>query len=312
MRFVTWNLWALGKDWRRDEKRIPGMATVLAALRPDVVAVQEVCNGELFRDLAQRAVLTPYSRLPWFDDDDADPGELAIEPGGHGYGVGLMWNSATMRPSPSTRVGGDELWHGLIQASFRHEPTGSEAVFGSYHAPALHRGLRTDEANAVAFRFSQHRTPHAVLIGADWNCVGESEVLDPDPFASQAWAADNIRHCEWDSDQNGRPTRWWADRGASRALHAGGLADAYALHAMRGIGVPAWAATVGHHPKDSAAPRRVDGVRANRRAARAVVAHTVVTPEWPDLGADLDELSDHRPVVVDLEPDLLPMAPPRA
>lgn len=313
LRFGTWNLRNYHRG-RAEETRDDAVAAVIAALDVDVLAVQEVCGYRgILQNLAEAAGMTAALTGCEFDRDD-----VAVDPGQHGFGLGLMWRPGRLHASCETlRRGGTDFWHGLLLLRFRLDDTDHELDLGSYHAPPYGPLRRNEEAGLVAARATRDRTipaipsrgrprpARAAVIGGDWNAIGESENADPDPFADRPWHPDNVHHCRWEADGRGEPTRWWADRAASRTLHAGGLVDAWThLHATGRGGH--WTPTVGHHPGTGTPPRRIDGLRLTRPALPALRTHTVITPDRPGMPAGLDAISDHRPVVIELDPRDLP------
>ena len=304
LRFGTWNLWNFGRDGV--EPRFDTVAAVIRAMNLDVLAVQEVCcDPTRFQALAEAAGMT--TTLP--------DGRVAIEPGGHGFGVGLMWNPDRVRPQPTTlRRFPTEFWHGLVHLGFVVTATGTTATFGSYHASPYERPRRDSEALLVAGRITGSSIIDAGLVGADWNAVGESERLDVDPYADRPWKPVFVHCCEWDTDEHGSPVRWRASRTAARNLHAGGLVDVV-RHLYDTGRDHRRADTTGHHPVDPQPCRRIDTVRATATALAAVVGHYIAgctsasgaSAAALDVLGKLRELSDHLPSITVVDPAALPV-----
>ncbi|MCL2824063.1 MAG: endonuclease/exonuclease/phosphatase family protein [Polyangiaceae bacterium] len=81
--FITWNLQEFPKS---GQQTIDKLTEVLSALQPDVVAVQEITDGEALMDLA--------ASIPGWQ---ADVVEFFVPGGIYNPPVGMLWNSQTVQ-----------------------------------------------------------------------------------------------------------------------------------------------------------------------------------------------------------------------
>lgn len=163
IRFATYNTLDLFHD-ESDRDRWDAVAEVITGLSADVVALQEIRAdrfhlGPAMQWLSEATGLDCWVRRPDYGDG-GDRGEPAVEPGGHGFGVGLLWNADRVQLVRDSvrRVGGPDLWHGLIMAAFDvdtgHGPV--RVAHGSYHAPPFGQHRRRDEAERIVGLATRH------------------------------------------------------------------------------------------------------------------------------------------------------------
>lgn len=168
------------------------------------------------------------------------------------------------------------------------------------------------------------------LIGGDWNSISADRVFragwvseddaepdrwvlyDPDPYTGpdRQWHGDLVYQTRWETDARG-VRRWWADREPGEVLYAGGLRDVAAE-----LKAP-WQTTVGHCGDDPYGERRIDAIRVTEEVVPALRGYEVVNNEMTRAASDFSEhgqkprtvdpkkASDHLPVVVTYDPDLI-------
>lgn len=275
-------------------------AAVIAGLDADVVALQNIGGPypdevvERMRWLGEATGLNVWVREPYQDEDLYNLGEPAVEPGGHGVGVGLLWRGDRVELVPGSlrTATGPELWHGLIAGMFDVTTATATARIGcgSYQAPPVGRARRRDEAEQlVAFTAAPPLVGVPLLLGGGWNTLGADRLADgslyaPDPYAARPWTEDLVHQCVWDYDEDGRRARWRADREPGDVLFSGGLRDAAAVLADRDpAAVSSPFASIG------------DTIRMTAGVAAAVRAHGVIDTEATRAAGT------HLPVVVDCE-----------
>lgn len=299
--FTTYNVLNLFADDSaagREHYRL--VAETIRAVRPDVLAVQEIRApdepaaalrlGRLAGDTGMRCL------VPQPGGED----RAALALGAHGYHCGLMWRPGIEPVPGSLRAhGAGSFWHSLAWVDLTVRP-GVTVRHAAHHATPFGRGLRADQNEALVALLTRPPGGPPVLVGADWNTECADRVRDEatgawvlyepgDPFAAAEWSDNMIFHCEWDYDEQGR-RRHRADRHPGDVLWSGGLYDAAA--ALRAP----WQPTFGHDLAGPAAAGgvrcRIDGIRVTRPVLPALRAHHV------DDSERARRASDHLPVTV--------------
>lgn len=313
LRVGTWNLYEYGRHWREADAaaRYKQVASVLAELDCDVIAVQEVCGrGRAdLEHLAREAGFSCWYDPPWADEDGGHIGRVAIADTGareSDFHVGLLWRrSDKIRPYLDGFRGypGAEFWHAAVIQAFRVEGLDRPIFVGSYHSTPFQQDARPDEARRIASILTRpYGSDRLAIIGADWNSISADRVQDsdgwrywhPDPY----WPSD--RPNEWreaygyqcvvdEDDEQGRPVRWHADRRPGEVLLRAGCRDAAALAGA------AWAPSVGHYDHADMGHRCIDTHRVSPGLAPAVVGWEVI-----DTAASR-AASDHLPVITSLD-----------
>jgi endonuclease/exonuclease/phosphatase family metal-dependent hydrolase len=268
IRAVSWNLLSYGKSATSTRR---GQHELLRFLRPDVVCLQEIYAAGA--DLAELDELV---------------GSIADALGMEGFAVPARHSDCHLailwRPEYdvlSQRAYDLLLWHGLgvVRLDVGAEVPLTVAV--SHLGP-----WNPDKQLADAVTLTgQLPLSDAIVLGADWNSFGAQPEYDREPD----WAAlppEWIeRHVRFNDDPAAPPV---ADRRPSQMMHRSGFHDAAPT-----LAVP-WKATGGHRGGWS---RREDVFWTTRPAAlrRYQVIDTLAA----------SSLSDHLPIVVDLDPKAL-------
>jgi len=302
VRFTSYNTLDLGAPgWPRGREHYRRVAGVITALRPDVLAVQEIRGltpsraRQLLRQLARDTGLA--CAVP--ATDGGEP-RVALATGSRGYHCGLLWRpDLPVLPGSFRESGPGTLSHCAGWATFR---LGGKLVrHASFHATPFGRELRASQ-NALLVRLLKSGPDGGLplLVGADWNGEsadlraaggpGPAELYEPgDPFAGVRWREDMIHQCAIEPGGGHR-----VDRSAGRVLLDGGFTDAAAA-----LSAP-WQATCGHFPGDGygclGITRRIDAIRVTGQVLPALRSHHVTDT------AQTRRASDHLPVTVEYGP----------
>jgi endonuclease/exonuclease/phosphatase family metal-dependent hydrolase len=276
---------------------------VILALRPDVLAVQEI-RGQPHQARNNLRILAYDSgmkcEVPGLGRDKP---VTALATGSHGYHSGLLWRPGTEVIPGSFRDTPERLWHSAGWATFRFG--GRLVRHASFHATPFDREVRTREnARLLTLLADDPDGQLPLLIGADWNAESADLVPDEasggqilyepgDPFADAPWQEDMEHQCCFADEPDGT-RRHWVDRSAGEVLLAGGLHDAAA--ALRAP----WQATSGHFPGDgygaAGIRRRIDAIRVTADVLPALRAYRVIDNDR------VKQASDHLPVSVEYVP----------
>ena len=314
IRIMTWNLLDLFLDSAR-ETRVEAIAEVLKYADPDMVCVQEIRGHHPEDSLARLAnaagldcAAVPGS-TPWNEDGDVWPAKRAIAVGDADFHVGIMWRHGIV-PVPGTwrqvgrATGG--LWHAAASIGL---DVGAAVPLWlvNCHLDPFRPEMRFSEAARIV---SLTGGKTAVVCG-DFNGISserraDGTFYDPDPLVERSWHEAALFQAAWDDDPDA-PLR--TDRRAAERLRRAGLADvACALDAP-------WQATTGHWPADPHGPRRIDRILATAGAVPALRSYQVLDNQrWRGLSdfseqgrqqIRIEELSDHLPVVVELDETIL-------
>jgi len=208
----------------------------------------------------------------------------AVAIGGTIHHTALLWRAGSPRsPAPCAR------WNATTPAcgTAPSPPCSTSAVHccGSLGTPeplrsALGRAGRQPTPAGPA------RRRHPRILAGDFNGLGASASLDPDPYTDTDWHPDFAHPL----DLNGHVDR----RAAIRLERLGRMADCARLAAAE------WAPTTGHHLNDRTLTGDRPDLRHPPHPREAVIAHHTADP---DLVA---QSTDHCPVAVDIDPSRLP------
>lgn len=303
MRFTSYNTLDLFESrLPRGREHYRQVVDVIAGLRPDVLAVQEirgVTPQQARQSLRLLARDTGMScELPATADDGP---QVALAAGSRGYHCGLLWRpDLLVRPGSFRESGPGTLWHCAGWATFR---LGGRFVrHASFHATPFGRELRAEQNTLLLTMLAagpEGGLP--LLVGADWNgesadprpgaTSGAAQLYEPgDPFAAASWRPDMIHQCYLEPGG----ARHRVDRSAGQVLLDGGLTDAAAA-----LSAP-WQPTCGHYPGDGYGAqgirRRIDAIRVTRPVLAALRSHHVTDTELTR------RASDHLPVTVEYDP----------
>ncbi|ASR39928.1 hypothetical protein BAY61_32105 (plasmid) [Prauserella marina] len=319
IRVATWNLFEF--DRHRGDKdaatRYRRISSVLAELDVDIAAAEEVCGrgSRALEELAVSAGLDCWYDPPFVTYERrvaiTDTGSRESD-----FHVGLLWT----RKAAKVRAhrdgfrgypGGGEFWHGLALQKFEIEGLDRPLVVGSYHGAPFAQDARPDEARRVVSAMTRPDPDHRLaIVGADWNSISADRIQNPDGTWTY-WHPDpywnengqntwrdiyNYQCIVTERDEQGRPTRWHADRRPGQVLLDAGCRDAAALAGA------AWTPTTGHHPADDAPFRTIDTHRVSPALAPAVIGWEVIDTDAAR------KVSDHLPVVTTLDLARLPAA----
>jgi len=318
----TWNMWERGMYPKRAGEKERYDLQVEELLhnprRPHVLAVQELGNMKAFRQLAYDLGMHCMVRWPgWFQRS-----RPAFDPGGRGFGVGVMWDPAIEAiPNGIVAMSGamrtytkDVYFHGV--ASVVLDVGGHLMHFAAGHATPW--GGPQIEGEAKRWVSTMTR-PHRGLPGnlgrrvlpgmlnTDSNGITGDKILRADgwqyhmhdPFKGHKWIPDMVYQVRqpylFDAD-TGEPVPI-CDRAAGDILFAGGLHDTSAV-----LDLP-FAPTTGYHEVDPYMDRDIDHPRVNAELLdlATVVSVEVLTSERAE------RASDHRRKRTTL---LLPSATP--
>jgi endonuclease/exonuclease/phosphatase family metal-dependent hydrolase len=282
MRALTWNL----GDYMAPGASLDAVARcrevpeVVEAARPDVVILQGImCDAAGFERLAFQ--LGMRCRVT-----AGRASRMALDPGRHGRGLGIMWKPEAVPVSSSLMTFERSiLYTGMVVVELVID--GVPVVYASTHLAPRGLNLRYDEATTIAsvlYGFKKH-----VLIGADWNCISgvrrpDGEYYDQDPYETRPWDPAFITQCRRDAGAG-----WhWADREPMNAMESGGLHDVAAM-----IDAP-WRRTTGHWTSESLV-KRSSGFRGTLQLAKATTTvrsiDTTITCR----------ISPHLPVVAEVD-----------
>ena len=303
MRFTSYNTLDLFDSRRpRGREHYRQVVDVIADLRPDVLAVQEIRGstpqqaGQSLRLLARDTAMT--CEIPAAAGAGS---QVALAAGSRGYHCGLLWQpDIPVVPGSFRESGPGTLWHSAGWATFR--PGGRLVRHASFHATPFGRELRAEQNTLLlTLLLSGPDGGLPLLAGADWNgesadprpggSSGAPELYEPgDPFAAASWRADMIHQCQLDPGG----ARHRVDRSAGQVLLDGGLTDAAAA-----LAAP-WQPTCGHYPGDGYGSqgirRRIDAIRVTGQVLPALRSHHVTDT------ALTRRASDHLPVTVEYDP----------
>jgi endonuclease/exonuclease/phosphatase family metal-dependent hydrolase len=285
---VSYNLKDYGKSIVEVRER---QHELLRSLRPDMVCLQEI----------------------W--DDTEDLTQLRVHLATIGAAVGLSALAVPARRSHChmailwrsdyrvlyQRCHGLSLWHGLgvVQLDVGGGVPLRVAVT---HMPPWDPDKRLSDTRTVAALLDDPE--QATVIAGDWNSLGADHSYDPEPQWSKLRAGTIWRHIRWTDTPDTAPR---ADRRPAQLLQRSGLYDA-APH----LRAP-WQATGGHMGDDM--PRRLDAFWTTRPQAlrRYQVIDTPAARRLSDFSEheersqfiDPRELSDHLPIMIELDPGAL-------
>ncbi|MFI7517660.1 endonuclease/exonuclease/phosphatase family protein [Micromonospora echinofusca] len=268
---MSWNLMSYGKSGSVTRR---GQHELLRFLRPDVVCLQEI--------YAAGADTTELDRLVGAIAEALGMAAIAVPAKHSDCHVAILW-----RPEYgllSQRAYDLLMWHGLgvVRLDVGVEVPLTVAV--THLSP-----WNPDKQLADAYTLTgQLPLSEATILGADWNSFGADPEYDPEPDWSALPAEWIARHVRWNDDPDAPPV---ADRRPSQMMQRSGFYDAAPQ-----LGAP-WRATSGHR---SGWSRREDVFWTTRPTAlrRYQVVDT----------AAARNLSDHLPIVVDLDPQALAQA----
>jgi endonuclease/exonuclease/phosphatase family metal-dependent hydrolase len=259
--------------------------------RPDVVCLQEIWDdgddlaaldrhvATIAEALGMRAVAVPARRSCC---------HLAI-----------LWRSEFA--ALSQRSHGLTLWHGLGVVQLDVGAAVPLRVAVTHLAPWDPEQRLADVRTITGLLDDPGQ---ATVVAGDWNSFGADDTYDPEPQWSKLRPGKVWRHVQWSDDPDTLPR---ADRRPAELLRRCGLHDA-ALH----LRAP-WQATGGHMGDDLS--RRLDAFWTTRpQALRGYqVIDTPAAGVLPDFAEheghshsiDPRKLSDHLPIMIELDPSAL-------
>jgi hypothetical protein len=217
IRFGSYNTFNMFLNHDEDQKnREDRVWDVIESMSCDIISLQEICRGRVREnELVERARslgMTCYYEQPWWSEDDADAGKIALGESAHGLDLVMMWKPDKIRPVPRTLRSYDQgdFWHGLLKIEFVVPgDDGKEYVVGhaDYHAnPFANFGAGEREAQRVVSAFTRADTKRILDVGseapmrspwlcaADWNGISADRVqdsagkwvyYDDDPYAGE-------------------------------------------------------------------------------------------------------------------------------
>ncbi|MEU4244270.1 endonuclease/exonuclease/phosphatase family protein [Actinoplanes sp. NPDC026619] len=274
-RAVSYNMLAYGRSAMRTRA---GQHEMLRLLRPDVVCLQEIYAADADRDELDRLVTSIAEGLGMV--------ALAVPARHSDCHLAILW-----RPEYhvlSSKAYDLLMWHGLgvVRLDIGADIPLTVAVT---HLAPWNPDKRLCDAITLT---GQLPLTDATIVGADWNSFGADPEYDPDPdWAALApqWIARQVR---WNDDPHAPPL---ADRRPAHMMQRSGFSDVAPT-----LGA-AWQATGGHR---GGWQRREDVFWTTRPAALR---------EYQVVDTDQAKgLSDHLPIVVDLDPKALTQMPPFA
>lgn len=312
----TYNLWEHGMYPNRpgEDDRYDAQVQIMKSDLPSHVwLVQEVGNAEAFHRLADRLEMECMV---------GKPGELVedpvFDPGGRGFGVGVMWN-------PAARISGvagtrriytkDVFFHGVAYVVL---DLGDDLLmqFASGHATpwgvpdSFKEGKRWASIMTRPNRGLTGALAEVVLpgvLGTDSNGTTGDKIRQPDgswkyhvddPLEGQEWFDDMIYQqaypCELDPT-TGKPIPK-SDRTPGDVIWDGGLSDPSAV-----LGLP-FAPTTGYHKVDPYPDRDLDHTRVTKNIVEAGAIAEVTVLDNDRVRA----ASDHRPKRLRLKRSRLP------
>jgi endonuclease/exonuclease/phosphatase family metal-dependent hydrolase len=294
---MTWNVRDLFLTGAR-ETRTEAIGAVLKQAGADIVCVQEIRGHDPGYSLS---VLAEDSNMDWratpgwidYEDGDGEAPTAAVGIGSAGFHVGIMWrNGITPVPDSFRQIGRSDggLWHAAATITLEVSGPVPLTVI-CCHLDPFRPELRFSEAA----RISSLATGKTAVVAGDFNGVsadrrGDGSFYDPDPLVERGWHDAATYQSLWDDDPDAPPR---VDRRAAERMRRAGLVDAaVALEAP-------WQQTTGHFPDDPHGPRRVDRILATASASPALHSYAVIDT------AETRALSDHLPVIVELDPAAL-------
>lgn len=296
IKIMTWNLKDLFHAGAR-ETRVETIAEVLKEIDPDIVCVQEIRGhdpGHSLSRLGDAAGLDWRATPGWIDCEDGHGlPTAAVAIGDADFHVGLLWRPGITPVQGSWRQIGraqGELWHAAAAIALDvGGPVPLTVV--CCHLDPFRPEVRFSEAARIA---SLAAGKTAVVVG-DYNGPSadrrtDGSFYDPDPLEQRGWHDAATYQVAWNDDPNASPR---VDRRAAERLRRAGLVDAAAA-----LDAP-WRPSCGHWPDDPHGPRRIDRILATAAARPALTSYDVVDTDITRA------LSDHLPVVVELDPALL-------
>ncbi|MFF5085448.1 endonuclease/exonuclease/phosphatase family protein [Actinoplanes sp. NPDC000266] len=286
IRAVSYNLGAYRKTGARTRER---QHELLRLLRADVLCLQEI--------YARGADLAELDRLVAAIDGALAMNAFAVPAVHSDCHLAILWRP-TYR-AISTRSYDLLMWHGLgiVRLDIGAPSPLTVAVT---HLSPWNPAKQLDDTYTLTGKLPLSQP---VLLGADWNSFGADPDYDRDPD----WAALPPewveRHVRWNDDP-GAPRE--ADRRPAQLMRRSGFHDAAPT-----LGI-AWQATGGHRSMWS---RREDVFWTTRPAALRdyQVINTETFQNLSGLsndrlhtrGLDPQQLSDHLPVLIELDPTAL-------
>lgn len=268
IRVVSWNLLSYGKSSTSTRR---GQQELLRFLRPNVVCLQEIYAAGAGKAELENLVSSIADALGM----DA----FAVPARHSDCHLAVLW-----RPEYdvlSQRAYDLLMWHGLgvVRLDVGAEVPLTVAVS---HLGPWHPDKQLADATTLT---GQLPLSDAMILGADWNSFGADPDYDREPDWSALPSEWIERHVRWNDDPNAPRL---ADRRPAQMMRRSGFHDAAPT-----VGVP-WQATGGHRGGWS---RREDVFWTSRPAALRNY-QVIDTPI-------ARTLSDHLPIVVDLDPQAL-------
>ncbi|WP_332461473.1 endonuclease/exonuclease/phosphatase family protein [Amycolatopsis aidingensis] len=280
-------------EWPGEWDRYDRVVRVMREVDADVWALQELAG-----ESALRTVADAIGMECGVGADDGIARRVACDPGGRGFGVGLMWRHGIAAVPGTLCTYTDDLYfHGLVKVVL--DVGGLRLQAASTHLTPFGGPQIATEARRVVSNLVRPDGRPPGIVGSDSNGITGDRVrrLDgswdwhaADPYVDQAWHDALVWQCRWSFDAKTGRRVHWADREAGEVLWTGGLYEAGAV-----LDAPV-APTVGHWPSDDPyGPRDIDHLRVTRELVPAVRAVGVYRTELA-LAA-----SDHLPKVVELD-----------
>jgi endonuclease/exonuclease/phosphatase family metal-dependent hydrolase len=298
LRIMSWNL---ENYTGRRAAHHDQIVDVIRATAPDILCVQELV-GEPDNAAENLAALGDATGLDYAIGDRKYgaagwPPVETLATSANDFHVGVLWNPARVRPAnrPGAwrEFGGDDLLTRALGTLLFDLPDDHRTLrVASYHATPHSPALREAEAYRVLGALNRGDGVPA-LLGGDFNGIGSNDVYDKDPYDDCPWFPDRVHQIDvWP------PGSVIANRAAGRVFthpEFGRLVDAAPYLKAE------WAPTTGHAPTDQHPYRRIDRILVTPGAEAALVPGSYTVGD--------SDVSDHRPILVELDPAALPAAP---
>lgn len=281
----AWDLYASADDDK--QARYRALEEFLAQQRAYVVGIQEIIADGESRAVKAAGAEAGLRRLAKATGLECEiDGEPLVSVGGIVHHTGLLFrNCPEIRPRPGSvhrlerEMAG--MWHCAVSAVF--EFNGKPLRVMSQQLSPFDPDWR--EADALQILRVVNKGDVPAVVGGDFNFV---PLHDPNPYVGVPWHPDHT----YQFDVTGQ-----LDRRAAIRLEGDGQGRMRDCAELAGA---EWEATTGHSAVDYHPPRRIDRWLATHQVPAAAVRGYRVVP-LDDLRHGDDYLTDHRPVVLELD-----------
>ncbi len=291
-----------GSEAPAEQKRFRSLEALIRARNPDVIAVQEIISTGEDQQAKRPGAVAGLRRLAEAVGRNWQvAGEPAVAVGGIIHHTGLLWRDG-IEPVPGTlhplMREGAGMWHCAIAAVF--DFGGPKARIGSVQLSPFDQTWARMDTSQMLRVFNRDDIPG--FLGGDFNGIGAQQVIrgdgyawyDGDPYvpARTSWHPDHAYQLGDDG---------LVDRQAAVRLEhprIGRMRDCALLTGTE------WIPTAGFFSKDNHPDRRVDRWYATHHVPDAAVTGFRVVPVDEvkvTIDGELVELTDHRPVEIDVD-----------